>query len=438
MVKTLAKRIDRYFEVEKYGSTIKREILAGLSVYLSLAYIFVVNPAILSQAGMDVSAVLFATILASGLSTLFMGFYAKLPFALAPGLEMNGFFAFVVVGTIGLSWNEALGAVFWSGVLCLVLTYLPVRKAIIDAIPFGLKKAMAVSVGVFVFTIGLLLAGIVTFENGQLSSFGSPFTNKGYALIIGLVISVVLGLPKLKFPGGMLVAIVASTIFCKVVGIVVDDPAEMSANMFLALFQLDVIPRSISLLPVFLVFFLIDFYGSIGKFIGLTASTNLAKKDGTMVRMDKALYVDGGGTVLGSFLGTSSIITYVESAIGIAVGGRTGLVAIVCGILMLLSLVFTPLVGLVPVEATAGILIYVGYLLIKDTWESRELTSFDYVVSGLMAVFTFYTFSLDKTMLLGFGIYMIYQIFAKKSVNWYLIISTLLIGASVVMQYSLN
>ncbi|MEE9432057.1 MAG: NCS2 family permease [Melioribacteraceae bacterium] len=428
------KKMENYFEMSKYNTTWKTEILAGVSIYLSLAYIFIVNPSIMSQTGMSTSAVLFATIFASAFSTLYMGIRANLPFALAPGLEMNGFFTFVVVGTLGLTWNQALGAVFWSGILCIILSLLPVRIKIINSIPNGLKKAMAVSVGIFVITIGLFLSGIFEFTDGKISGFGSPFTAKGIALFIGLFIALILGIKKLKFPAGMLVAIIMSAIYCKTQGIVQTEPAEVSTEMFSAVFKLDLIP-TLKILPVFLIFFLIDFYGSIGKFIGLTASTNLTEKDGTLPRIEKAIEADGIGTSVGALVGTSSIITFVESSIGIAIGGRTGIVAVVCGILMILSLVFTPLVGLVPVEATAGILLYVGYLIIRDTWEEIGLTKFFYVIAILMALISLFTFSLDKAMFLGFFAYSVKQIYEDKKVNWYLAGSTILIAIGVILPY---
>jgi len=436
---SIIKKIENYFELAKYETNWKTEILAGVSTYLSLAYIFIVNPAILSSSGMNVSAVLFATVIASGISTLAMGLWARLPFALAPGLEMNGFFAFVVVGTLGLTWNQALGAVFWSGLLCILFTILPIRKAIVDSIPLGLKKAMAVSVGIFVVTIGLFLSGLVSFDNGQIKTVNIAITPKVIALVIGLVLAIVLNLKKIRFVGGFLIAIVVATVYCKTQGIVQANPAQVSSDMFLAVGQLDFFPIDFwKILPVFLVFFLLDFYGSIGKFIGLTAATNLTQKDGSLVRIEKAMNVDGIGTVGGALLGTSSIITYVESAIGIASGGRTGIVAVVCGLLMLLSLAFTPLVGLVPVEATSGILIYVGYLLIRDTWGEKHLVRFDYLIAILMAVISLLTFSLDKAMLLGFVLYTGKQIFVDKTYNWYLIGSTVFVTLSVVLQYFLK
>jgi adenine/guanine/hypoxanthine permease len=188
---------------------------------------------------MDVSAVLFATVVASGLSTLLMGLWARVPFALAPGLEMNGFFAFVVVGTLGLSWQQALGAVFWSGILCIILTAIPARQKIIDAIPDNLKKNIAVSVGVFVVATGMRLAGIIEFENGLPSGIGSFFSAKAGALYIGLAVAVILGWKRLKFVGGMLVAIIVAAVFCKLQGITVASPAKFSGDMLAAVFQLD-------------------------------------------------------------------------------------------------------------------------------------------------------------------------------------------------------
>ncbi len=434
---SLKQQIDERFNISALGSTLGTEVLSGLATYLSLAYIFIVNPAILSRAGIDVSAVFFATVVASSLSTLIMGFYARLPFALAPGLEMNSFFAVTVVGVLGFTWNEALGAVFWSGLLCILFTVLPIRKAIIDSIPNGLKKAMAVSVGVFVLTIGLFLSGVALFQDGRVAGFDFSLTPKSNALMLGFAVSAVLGMRRLKIPGGMLVAIIVATIYCKTQGITVTNPAQLSSNLFLAVGKLDLIPDNfIGFLPVILVFFLLDFYGSIGKFIGLTASTNLPQ-NGQLPRIEKAMGVDAVGTVAGALLGTSSIITYVESSVGIATGGRTGIVAIVCGTLMLLSLAFTPIVGLVPVEATAGILVYVGYLLMRDTWEEEGLTSFDITIAVVMGIISFITFSLDKAMLLGFAAYTIHLLIGREK-NLVLVTSTALIAIAVILPLALQ
>jgi AGZA family xanthine/uracil permease-like MFS transporter len=429
--------LDRYFKISELGSSLRTEIFAGLTTYLSLAYILVVNPAILSKAGMDVSAVLFATAVASGLSMILMGFWAKLPFVVAPGLEMNGFFAFAVCGTIGLSWQQGLGAVFWSGVLCVVMTWIPARRKIIDAIPEGLKANIAVSVGVFVLTIALFLSKIVIFESGLPSAFGSLLSVRALALFVGLVIAVLSA--RFRVPGGMLVAIIGATVLCRINGISTTEPASFSQEMFGAVLEFD--PGAVLLdfrsWPVILVLFLIDFYGSIGKFIGLTANTNL-QSNGQVRNIGPALYVDGLGTMFGAMVGTSSLITYVESAVGIAAGGRTGIVAIVCGLLMLASLLLTPLVGLVPVEATAGVLVYVGYLLLPLQRQKSEYGRFDLIVGALMGLVSLFTFSLDRAMLLGFCAYTGKRIIIHKDKNIYLIGSTVMLLVSVVSQYLLK
>jgi AGZA family xanthine/uracil permease-like MFS transporter len=433
-----------YFALRMRDSTITREVIAGISTYLSLAYIFLVNPSILAGAHMNVSAVLFATVIASGLATIAMGIWANLPFAVAPGLEMSGFFAFVVVGTLGLSWQDALATVFWSGVLCVVLTVLPIRQKIIDSIPSGLKINIGVSVGVFVATIGLLLAKIIVFKDGlpdfESMHFNSLSSTQALIMYATFAVAFVLGLKRFRFRGGMLVAIAIGALLCKIFGIAADQPAKFSSDMFLAVGQAHIL--SVLANPhfamVMLVFFIVDFYGGIGKFIGLTAATNI-QSQGKVPNIGQALYVDGFGTIGGSLLGTSSLISFVESAVGIAAGGRTGITAIVCGILMLASLLVTPLVGVVPVAATSGVLLYVGWLLlpIRQFRENSEsFGSFDLAVAVTMGILSFVTFSLDKALLAGFLLYTGRELFVLRRINIYLVTTTLVLFVSVVVQYA--
>ena len=241
-----------------------------------------------------------------------------------------------------------------TGLFCIVLTWLPIREKIIHSIPLGLQSNLAFSVGIFVCTIGLFLSKLVLFSHGFPQGFGSPFTVEASALLLGLFITIVLRhvlrsrhfLAHILSGSAFLVAIVVSCIYCRAHGIYAEAPASLSRTMLSGILQLDWFPfTSVSALTVFLVLFLIDFYGSIDKFIGLTAATNLRSRDSAVEGIEKAMYVDGIGTVGGALLGTTSIITYVESAIGIHAGGRTGIVALVCGLLMLVSLVFMPLVS---------------------------------------------------------------------------------------------
>lgn len=437
----MLKEIGEKFEFEPLGTNFTKEIVAGVSVYLSLAYIFIVNPAILSQAGIPSGAVFFATVLASAFATLAMGLFARLPFALAPGLEANGFFAFVVVGALGFSWQEGLGIVFWSGILCLFFTVIPIRQKIIDSIPNELKIGIAVTVGIFVATIGLVITDIIVFNNGVPSEIGSVYSKKAILLYVGLIVSAILGLRVFNFPAGMLVAIISCTVLGKLLGVPSDTPPAKTEEFLSALGQLELfgVFKNPNVWVVLLIFFMIDFYGSIGKFIGLTAATNLYS-NGQVKNMKNALYVDGGGTVFGSLIGTSTIITYVESAVAIAAGGRTGIAAIVCALLMFLSLAFTPLIGFVPVAATAGILVYVGYLLLPITRiKDRHLKGFDILVLILMGMIALFTFSLDKSLLVGFLFYSVNQtVIQKGKFNESLVllwISTLLLSVSMGFQY---
>jgi len=435
----------RYFKFDELQTNFKTEIIAGLSTYLSLAYILVLNPAILGHSGMNTSAILFATALASGLTTLAMGFWAKLPFAVAPGLEMSGFFAFSVCGTLGMTWQQGLGTVFWSGILCVILTLLPVRQKIINSIPAGLKINIGVSVGVFVATIGLFVAKILAFKDGLPDfsnwSFDRLTSPEAIVLYVGFLAAITLSLKQLRFIGSILVAIIIAAITCKLLGITVKTPPQLSTAMYASSLQLD--PISIltdhRALSVVLIFFIIDFFGGIGKFIGLTAATNL-QSHGQVRNIEKGLYVDGAGTVLGSLTGTSSLIAFVESAVGIAAGGRTGLTAIVCGFLLLISLVFTPLVALVPAEAAAGIALYVGYLLlpIRHFREDKAtFGQFDIIVAVMMGGISLLTFGLDKAMLAGFLAYTLRQIILpNEKLNYYLLATTALLAVSTIMQYA--
>lgn len=439
----MADFLNRYFKIDELQTNLRTEIIAGLSTYLSLAYILVLNPAILGHAGMDSSAIVFATAIASGIATLAMGIWAKLPFAVAPGIEMSGFFAFSVCGTLGMTWQQGLGTVFWSGILCIILTLLPVRQKIIDSIPAGLKINIGVSVGVFVATIGLFVAKILAFKNGlpDFSNWGIErlTSHEAIVLYVGFVAAVVLGLKRFRFLGSILVAIILAAIVCRMLGITVKAPPQLSAAMFASLFKLDILSvitdrRGLS---VMLIFFIIDFFGGIGKFIGLTAATNL-QSNGQVRNIEKGLYVDGAGTVLGAVTGTSSLIAFVESAVGIAAGGRTGITAIVCGLLLLISLVFTPLVALVPAEAASGITLYVGWLLLPIRHFHDEQTKFghfDVIVAIMMGAISLLTFGLDKAMLAGFLAYSVRQFISpKEKVNYYLLATTALLAVSTAMQ----
>ena len=422
-------KIKKYFNIVELGSNIRTELLAGLSIFLSLSYIFIVNPTILAEAGIGKSAVFFATVIVSSLATIIMGLWAKKPFALAPGLEMNSYIAFVVIAGMGFVWPKALGLVFWSGILMLIVNALKIRESIIKAIPNTLKAGLAATVGVFLMLIALNVSGILAYEGIQLTGIGNLIAPQALVFLVGLLTLIIL--KKFKVRGAIIASIVAASLVGHLAGLAdAIEPVRLSSDMFSAFFALDfsviLNPKALS---VILILFLLDFYGSIAKFIGLTRNTNIVDENGDMPQMQEALSIDGGATVLGSVLGTTNVTTYVESAVGIGEGGRTGLTAVTTGVLMLFFLLLTPLVNLVPVIATTGALFYVGLTLFPKRKELREYKWFDIISVLAMVVTTIVTFGLDKSMLIGFGLYIVFQVTTGKwrEVNPYLFGSAVLL-----------
>ena len=429
-------KIADYFEFDKHKTNYKTEIIAGFSTFMALAYIFVVNPSILAEGGFNKSAVLFATILVSFLATFIMGVWAKKPFALAPGMEMNAYVAFFVIAGLGFAWPQALGAVFWSGIIFMILTITNVRTKIIQAIPDKMKSGLALSVGVFLMLIALSLAGVIAYEGITFSHFGSILTPLFGVLAFGVI--TVLLLRKFRVPGAVLISIILASVLAHLLGLGSSGESfVISKDMFSAIFQWDL---SVILDPrmwsVILILFLVDFYGSVAKFIGLTRGTTIVDKKGNMPQMKEALSVDGGATIIGAGLGTTSLTTYVESGVGIAEGGRTGFTAVVISILMLFFLALTPLLNLVPLIATTGALFWVGLHLFPSKQEFKTYDKLDIFTVLVMIAVTILTFAIDKALLAGFLIYMVGMIVKGKAkeINRYMVISTIVLIVGLVLS----
>ncbi len=424
-------------DIQERKSSLSTEIIAGVSSFLSLSYIFVVNPSILSQAGMNPSSVLFATIIVSGLATIWMGLYARLPFVLAPGLEMNAYVAFVAVGALGLSWQQGLGAVFWSGIIFIVLTVLGIRESLIKSIPNKLKFGLAFSVGAFVFAIGLLLSGIFIYKGVDFQGVGLLIGDKAFILYMGL--GLIIFLDYLKVPGSILISIILASVYANYVGLVEPYKSNEAIDMYSGIASFDLFNFSSAMFTSIIILFLVDFYGSLAKFIGMTMNTEIIEKDAKgndiVPRTKEALMVDGVSTLGGAFLGTTSVTTYVESAVGISAGGRTGLVAVVAGILMLLVYFLIPYIHYIPVVATSGALVYVGYKLIPKPQLIKDYKTSDKLIYIGMALLAIFTFSLDLSMILGFVFYFIQDYKKDNSINKMLLISIVLLIIGRVLQY---
>ncbi len=429
-------KITEYFDFAKHKTNFSIEILAGISTFLALSYIYVVNPAILAQGGMSKSAVLFATIVVSALTTLLMGIWAKKPLVLAPGMEINAYVAFYVIGQLGFGWQQALGAVFWSGIIFLIVTMTGVRAKIIRSIPTKMKTGLSLCVGVFLGLIALKLVGILTYQGVRLAGIGAVFTPITAVFLVGLVL--LLLLQRFRVKGAVLMSIIVAAILANYLGLgVAGEMAKISPDMLSAIMKLDLgVIFNPKMLSVILVLFLVDFYGNVAKLIGLTRNTTIVEKDGSMPQMKEVLVVDSIGALAGSIVGTTSILTYVESAVGIGEGGRTGFTAVVCGVLMLLVIALTPLISLVPVIATTGALFWVGIKLMPSIEELKTYSPLEIGTLLLMIATVIYTFAIDKALLIGFVAYIggLVASGRKREIDFYMVLSMLLLLIGVVIQ----
>lgn len=364
--------IEKTFRLKENNTTVKTELLAGFTTFMTMAYILAVNPDILSKAGMDPGMVFTATALSAMVATLVMAFYAKLPFTLAPGMGLNAFFTFYVVGQMGKSFEFALTAVFIEGIIFILLSFVNVREAIVNSIPLPIKKAISVGIGLFIAFIGLSNAGIVV--NGATPlALGDIKSGAPLLAIIGILIAAVLLAYKVK--GALFIAIIATTIIGIPMGVTNVIPFGDMLTMPSAPFNLfNHMPSmkeifSLDMLFVVFIFLFVDMFDTVGTLIGVATKANMLTEDGKVPNAKQALFADAIGTTLGAVLGTSTVTTYVESASGVAEGGRTGLTAFSSAIFFGLALFFAPVFLIIPSAATAPALFMVGLFMmspIKD------------------------------------------------------------------------
>lgn len=365
--------LERRFKLSERGTTARTEILAGFTTFLAMAYIIAVNPAILSQAGMPIAAVAAATCFAAGFATILMGLTANIPLALAPGMGLNAYFTFTVVKQLGVPWEVALGCVFFSGIAFLFLTLTGVRQVIIASLPRFMFPAIAGGIGLFITFIGLHNAGIVTAHPATLVTLGDLRAPGAALALVGLVLIVALHLWKVR--GAVLIGILAITGLGWALGqaTMAPQPYDITALGETA-FKLD-IPgvfapsAALGLLEIVFVFLFVDLFDNIGTLVGVAKRANLVKPDGTIERLNRILFVDATATIVGSLAGTSTVTSYVESAAGVQAGGRTGLTAVVTGVLFLVAMLAAPYAQLIPIYATAPALILVGGLMMAPMAE---------------------------------------------------------------------
>lgn len=410
--------MENFFKLKERGTTVGKEVVAGITTFLAMAYILAVNPGILSASGMDFGSVFTATAVASAIATLVMAFAANLPVALAPGMGLNAFFTYTVVLGMGCSWQFALTAVLLEGILFIILSLVGVREAIIKSIPASLRKAVAVGIGLFITLIGLANAGIVSSETGTIIGFVNLNLSNATALVavLGLIITIILYV--LKVPGSVLIGIAITTIIGIPFGVTTVPENFKAVSLPAAPYFFEFEWSNILTMKFFIVFFTFlftDMFDTIGTLMGVTEQAGLTDKNGDIPNAKGALFADAVGTVVGSIFGTSTVTSFVESSAGVASGGRTGLSSVVTSVFFLLALFLSPLFALVPSAATAPALIFVGFLMIK----SVAGIDFSDVTEGIPAFITImvmpFSYSIAKGISWGIIAYVICKVAGKKA-----------------------
>ena len=409
--------LNKLFKLDKFQTNIKTEIIAGITTFATMGYILVVNPQILAISGMDKGAVFTATALSAILATLIMALYANRPFALAPGMGLNAFFAFTVVKQMGYSWQFALTAVFIEGIIFILLTFFHIRTAIINSIPFNLKKAVSVGIGLFIAFIGLQNAGIITANSTTLVALGNISTKPVIIAIIGLIVTGFLLAKNIK--GALIIGIIFSTLLGIPLGVthlpenfqIISIPPSIAPTFlqfdFSNIFSLD-------MLIVLFTFLFIDFFDTAGTLIGVSTKAGFIDENGNLPDVKKALFADAAGTTIGAMLGTSTVTTYVESASGVAAGGRTGLTAFSTAIVFAIALFMAPLFTIVPSVATAPALVLVGLFMMSPI-KNIDLTDYTEAIPAFITIIIMpLAYSISEGIAFGMITYVILKVLVRR------------------------
>lgn len=408
--------MEKFFKLKENNTDAKTEFIAGLTTFMTMAYILIVNPSILSAAGMDQGAVFTATALSAVIATLIMGLYAKLPFAQAPGMGLNAFFAYTIVIQMGYSFEFALTAVLLEGIIFILLTIFNVREAIVDSIPKGIKNAISVGIGLLIALIGLEGAGIVVHtDGGTIVSLGNIVSGSGLLAIIGLLITSVLIAKNVK--GALFIGMIITAIIGIPMGItpmpskIISMPPSIAPTFFKFdfhnIFSLDMVIALFTLL-------FMDMFDTIRTLVGVATKAKMLDKDGKVPNIKKALFSDAVGTTLGACLGTSTVSTFVESASGVAEGGRTGLTAVSTAFMFFLALFFAPLFAVITPAVTASALVLVGLFMIEPIKEI-DLHDFTEAIPAFLTIIMMpFAYSISDGIVFGVISYIILKLFTGK------------------------
>lgn len=415
--------LENYFKISERGSTVKQEVIGGITTFLAMSYIIFVNPAILGDAGMDRGALITVTCLASALATLLSGVWANAPFALAPGMGLNAFFTYTLVLGKGVPWQTALGIVFISGFFFLILSIGGIREKIANAIPLPLKIAVGGGIGMFITLIGLKNMGVVVANDATLVALG-PITTTVLIGVAGLIVSMVLEIERVK--GGMLIGILVSTILAFITGNV-DVPSQfisMPPSVAPIAMKLDIIGAfKLSLIGPIFSFMFVDLFDTLGTLISCSKQMGMVDEKGHIQGLGKMLYTDVSATIAGAMMGTSTVTTFVESAAGVAVGARTGFASVITALMFIGALFFSPIVGVVPAYATAPALIIVGGYMFKNV-KDLDFTDMKSLFPAFIIIVAMpLTYSISIGLSLGFLAYILLHLLTGdfKKINFTLL-----------------
>ena len=406
--------LEKTFQLELNNTSIKQEFIAGFTTFITMAYIIFVNPQMMAASGMDLGASFVGTCIAAAIACFAMGFYSNWPVGLAPGMGLNAFFTYTVVGEMGYSWEVALGAVFLAGILFVIISVTPLRQWMLNSIPMNLRIAMGAGVGLFVGFIGLKTGGIIIQNEATFLSLGNFKDIETLLAALGFLLILVLAVRKVV--GAIIIGVMVVTISGLLLDLIqfngiVSSPPDLKP----ILLKLDILGAiDVAMISVIISFLFVNLFDTAGTLLGVASRANLINDSGKIINLDKALKADSTASVAGSFLGCSPVTSYVESSAGVEAGGRTGLTAITIGMFFLIAIFFSPIASMVPSYATAGALVYVAILMLGGMERLDWSDNTELLPALIMIIMIPLTFSIANGIAIGFIAYVVLKLAAGK------------------------
>jgi len=406
--------LEKFFKLKENNTTIQTELIAGFTTFITMAYIIFVNPQMMSTAGMDQGASFVGTCIAASIACILMGLYANWPIGLAPGMGLNAFFTYTVVGEMGYTWEIALGAVFIAGILFWFMSITPVRQWMLESIPLNLRVAMGAGVGLFIGLIGLKNGGIIVPNEATLLSMGNILLPETILAMLGFLVIAILAIRKVR--GAILIGVMLITLLSIFMGIINFQGLVSYPPSFLPIFlKLDILGAlDLAMISIITSFLFVNLFDTAGTLLGVANQAKLVDDSGKILSLDKALKADSSSSAIGAFLGCAPVTSYIESSAGAEAGGRTGLTAVTVGFLFLIAIFFSPLASIIPAHATAGALIYVAILMLGGMEKLNWSDATELLPALIIIVMIPLTFSIANGIALGFLSYVVLKIATGK------------------------